>query len=171
MGSDNKLDGAGDNEDRNRNKSGLLETEAWWRCLVAHSSLDRAGAARRGAGASAGVGTGPAREQFKTMIKRGWCMAGSGLWVVHCTSLANLHVVCVSARRARRTSSGQSGRARQLHASPLLSSSHLFSSHRFLLSSLVWLIDQPSTHIPCLITNEIVKIRPFQTYVFYTDSI
>lgn len=127
--------------------------------------------ARRGAGASAGVGTGPAREQFKTMIKRGWCMAGSGLWVVHCTSLANLHVVSVSARRARRTSSGQSGRARQLHASPLLSSSHLFSSHRFLLSSLVWLIDQPSTHIPCLITNEIVKIRPFQTYVFYTDSI
>lgn len=98
-------------------------------------------------------------------------MAGSGLWVVHCTSLANLHVVSVSARRARRTSSGQSGRARQLHASPLLSSSHLFSSHRFLLSSLVWLIDQPSTHIPRLITNEIVKIRPFQTYVFYTDSI
>lgn len=61
-------------------------------------------------------------------------MAGSGLWVVHCTSLANLHVVSVSARRARRTSSGQSGRARQLHASPLLSSSHLFSS--LLISSL-----------------------------------
>lgn len=52
-----------------------------------------------------------------------------------------------------------------------VSSSHLFSSHRFLLSSLVWLIDQASTHVPCLITNEIVKIRPFQTYVFYTDSI
>lgn len=47
MGSNTKLDGGGDNEDRNRSKSGLSETEAWWRCLVAHSSLDRAGAARR----------------------------------------------------------------------------------------------------------------------------
>lgn len=46
MGSDTKLDGAGDNADRNRSESGLLETEAWWRCLVAHSSLDRAGAAQ-----------------------------------------------------------------------------------------------------------------------------
>lgn len=62
MGSDTKLGGDGDNEDCRRRRPGggaLSRTPPW------------IAPARRGAGASAGVGTGPAREQFKTMIKRG----------------------------------------------------------------------------------------------------